>query len=127
MQYCFWSKAKASFSLKVELHQWIGLTGTMCRYLRHHLNISPNGKGISILIMILLELISKDTIGIEDVCDDLANAAVQYLEIIKKETVNTKNMLQLVNKIILKTHLLKVANCFVLVETTMIHITTIGS
>lgn len=116
-----------SFSLKVELHQWIGLTGTMCRYLRHHLNILPNGKSISILIMILLELISKDTIGIEDVCDDLANAAVQYLEIIKKETVNTKNMLQLVNKIILKTHLLKVANCFVLVETTMVHITTIGS
>ncbi|SCW00095.1 LAFE_0B09340g1_1 [Lachancea fermentati] len=113
------------FQLKFELHQWISLVKKMSNSLLKHLDHEVNDKNVSQLFKVLVSLISIDTIGIQDVVVDMVGPIMKYLRITQEENSNTKTLLQLVNRFVIKTYMTESSCCMKLIEATMAHLVSV--
>lgn len=106
------------FQLKFAIHQWVSLVEIICLYLAERIEVSLSDRNVSNFISILDTLLSMDSIGLQQVSKTLHRTILHYLHLNKKQDVNTRTVICLVNQLVLKTHCMNILDTLELIKET---------
>lgn len=110
------------FQLKFAIHQWVSLVDIVCLYLVERIKVSFSDRNVSNFISILNLLLSMDTIGLQQVSKTLHRTILHYLQLNKKQDVNTRTVICLVNQLVVKTHCMNILDTLELIKETWSHV-----
>lgn len=111
-----------AFTLKFIESQWIDIIDKQTRFLERQLNHPQWNNRITTNILITLcTLLSLDTVGIIEI-SDLSDIIIKLLRVCTKEDANTRLILRIVNKLIIKRHCVKLKSTLLLINETIKYI-----
>ncbi|CCD25219.1 DNA-binding protein kinase TEL1 NDAI_0E04020 [Naumovozyma dairenensis CBS 421] len=115
------------FQLKFTSHRWSSLIEKTCSYIEKYISVSLTDRTILSLFSILDILLSLDCMALQTDCMDIYRALLSYLEACTKENGNTRLIFLCINKLIVKTHCIKIHEVLDLINATWRYIISIGN
>ncbi|CCF60800.1 hypothetical protein KAFR_0L01900 [Kazachstania africana CBS 2517] len=107
------------FKSKFQCHKWISIADKICEFLDKQVKTSINDRSCINFLSIISALLSLDSIALYECSVNIIETIISFLRKSKKESGTTRLILEIINKLVVKTHCLNVKEVLVLINEAM--------